>query len=217
MVKLQTWNYLSIHNIKRRLINDNYCITKRKSRKNFLSKIIKKKIIKQPILDSRKLKIQISNDIEIILLKSIDVIKFVENGYASIGIVGSDILEESNFDNFIEMLDLNTGICHFALAALPNTSLQDIKIVASKYPIISKKILNDLNLNCRIVKMEGSLELAPLVNYADAIIDIVETGETLRVNGLQIVKLLNKISTKIIVSKNNQDNKRIKEIINLFK
>lgn len=183
----------------------------------FYQKLLKKEIIKQPILDSRKLKIQISNDIEIILLKSIDVIKFVENGYASIGVVGSDVLEEFNFDNFVEMLDLNTGLCHFALAALPNTSMQDIKIVASKYPIISKKILNDLNLNCSIVKMEGSLELAPLVNYADAIIDIVETGETLRANGLQIVKLLHKISTKIIVSKNNKDNNRIKEIINLFK
>ena len=183
----------------------------------FYQKLLKKEIIKQPILGSRKLKIQISNDIEIILLKSIDVIKFVENGYASIGVVGSDVLEEFNFDNFVEMLDLNTGLCHFALAALPNTSMQDIKIVASKYPIISKKILNDLNLNCSIVKMEGSLELAPLVNYADAIIDIVETGETLRANGLQIVKLLHKISTKIIVSKNNKDNNRIKEIINLFK
>ena len=65
--------------------------------------------------------------------------------------------------------------------------------------------------------MEGSLEVAPLVNYADAIIDIVETGETLRENGLQIVKLLNKISTKIIVSKYNQNDKRIIKILNLFK
>lgn len=185
--------------------------------KIFYQNLFKKNIIKQPFLDSRKLKIPISNDIEIILLKSFDVIKFVENGYANIGIVGSDILEESNFDNIVEMSDLNSGICHFALATLPNTSMQDIKIVASKYPIISKKILNDLKLNCKIVKMEGSLEVAPLVNYADAIIDIVETGETLRENGLQIVKLLNKISTKIIVSKYNQNDKRIIKIINLFK
>lgn len=192
-------------------------LSKGRIEKRFYQTLIDKKIINEKINETRNLKIKINKDYEIILIRSNDVIKFVEMGFADIGVVGSDILEECKNDNVTEILDLKTGICNFALASLPQSKINNINLVATKYPKISKKLLDEMNLNCKIVKMDGSLELAPLINYADAIIDLVETGNTLKANGLKVIKVLKPISTRLICKKDNVKNKEIKRLIKNLK
>lgn len=164
-------------------------------------------------LNSRKLVFDLNGEYNIILVKASDVINLVSNDYADIGIVGSDTIEEMCKENIIELFDLNIGICKFVLATTPERRIKDIKVIATKYPNISKRLLAESKLNARIIKMDGSLELAPIINYADAIIDLVETGNTLRENGLITKKEYQQISTKIISRKENKENAEVKKLI----
>jgi ATP phosphoribosyltransferase len=184
---------------------------------NFYKMLLEKNISKNIIDPKRNLKINIENKYEILLVKSIDVIKLVSEKYANIGIVGSDTIEETNNNNIKELLNLNTGKCTFALASTEKTKLENIKIIATKYPNITKRLIKELEINPKIIKMEGSLELAPLINYADAIVDLVETGNTLKANGLIILKNLEQISTRIITNYENENNEEINEFIKKIK
>lgn len=184
---------------------------------NFYKMLLEKNISKNIIDPKRNLKINIENKYEILLVKSIDVIKLVSEKYANIGIVGSDTIEETNNNNIKELLNLNTGKCTFALASTEKTKLENIKLIATKYPNITKRLIKELEINPKIIKMEGSLELAPLINYADAIVDLVETGNTLKANGLIILKNLEQISTRIITNYENENNEEINEFIKKIK
>ena len=178
----------------------------------FYEKLVNNQVIDRYDLKSRKLETDIS-EYEFYSLKSDDIITLLSDKYIDIGIVGSDIIKEKNNNNIIELLALQIGLCSFMLATPPNTDLNSIKKVATKYPIISKELLKSINLDCEIRKMNGSLEIAPRLNYADAIIDLVETGNTLRANGLEEKVRFNNVSAKIVSRKDNKEDIKIKKFI----
>ncbi|GAJ27455.1 ATP phosphoribosyltransferase [Liquorilactobacillus sucicola DSM 21376 = JCM 15457] len=123
-------------------------------------------------------------------------------GVVDVGIVGSDILEEQQNEQY-ELLDLEVGKCQFVLAstAVFDVNSPERKIIGTKYPIITKKYFESLGQDVEIVKIEGSVELAPLIGLADAIVDITETGTTLRENNLYVFDYLNKVSTRLVVNR----------------
>lgn len=142
------------------------------------------------------------NDYEVVLAKAADVITYVEHGVCDIGIVGRDTIVE-NGKSFYEMMDLNLGKCDFALATKKGTDFFDgfnTKRVASKYPNVTKAYFESKGMDVKIIKIEGSVELAPLLNLADGIVDIVETGTTLKENGLEVVEKIMPISARVIVN-----------------
>jgi len=151
----------------------------------------------------RKLLFCIGNaDIEIVLAKAADVITYVEHGVCDVGIVGEDTIMEHG-SNFYELLDLGFGKCRFALAGPVGKNFYDgysHKIIASKYPNVAKSYFTSRGVDVEIVKIEGSVELAPLLGLADAIVDIVETGSTLVANGLEVYETIAEISARLIVN-----------------
>lgn len=154
---------------------------------------------------SRKL-IYYSPDLKFrfIMVKPKDVPTYVEHGVADLGIVGKDVLLEENKELY-EILDLNFGNCVMAVAGLPNkkdhwqqaSSLR----VATEYPNITRKYFNSLGLAVELVKLNGSVELGPLVGLADLIVDIVESGRTLKDNGLIVFAEILEISAKLVVNR----------------
>ena len=142
----------------------------------------------QVINKGRRLILPIGNgEIEVVLAKAADVITYVEHGVCDLGVVGKDtILEQGRI--FYELLDLGFGKCRFALAAPKGKDFYQgyaEKTIATKYPNVTKNFFEKKGMDVRIIKIEGSVELAPLVGLSDGIVDIVETGSTLKENGLE--------------------------------
>lgn len=149
----------------------------------------------------RKLILRPGPDLEVVLAKSMDVITYVDQGVCDIGVVGKDNLMERP-GNYYEVMDLGFGSCHFALAAHKDgpTSPYQVKRVASKYTHVSHQYFAGLGLDVEVIKIEGSVELAPLLDLACAIVDIVQTGNTLRENGLVEIDQIAEISARLIVN-----------------
>ncbi|NDL68675.1 ATP phosphoribosyltransferase [Anaerotalea alkaliphila] len=156
--------------------------------------------------DSRKL-IFVNEELKIkfFLAKATDVPTYVEYGAADIGVVGKDtILEERK--NLYEVLDLGFGKCSMVVAGPPEmgallTHNNAIR-VATKYPNIAKDhFYNKKNQKVEIIKLNGSIELAPLVGLSEVIVDIVETGSTLRENGLVVLEQICPISARVVVNR----------------
>lgn len=127
-------------------------------------------------------------NMEVVLAKAADVITYVENGVCDLGVVGKDTIME-NGRSFYEILDLGFGRCRFALAGKAGVDFfagHNEKTIATKYPNVARKFFEGKDMDIRVIKIEGSVELAPLLGLADAIVDIVETGSTLKENGLVI-------------------------------
>ena len=139
---------------------------------------------------------------EFILAKGPDVTTFLERGAADIGIVGSDILTEHESTQY-ELLDLGVGKCQFVLASTADFDpvVPRRKIIGTKYPLITQRYFDRLGQDVEIIKIEGSVELAPLTGLADAIVDITETGTTIRENHLQIYDYLQPVSTRLVVNR----------------
>ncbi|MDO7805163.1 ATP phosphoribosyltransferase [Lactiplantibacillus pentosus] len=139
---------------------------------------------------------------EFILAKGPDVTTFLERGAADIGIVGSDILTEHESTQY-ELLDLGVGKCQFVLASTADFDpvAPRRKIIGTKYPLITQRYFDRLGQDVEIIKIEGSVELAPLTGLADAIVDITETGTTIRENHLQIYDYLQPVSTRLVVNR----------------
>lgn len=140
--------------------------------------------------------------IKMIYVKAVDVTTYVEQGAADVGIVGKDNILESSADLY-ELLDLKLGICKFSIASLHEKTLQKgipVK-VATKYPVVTKQYFKKLGIPVEIIKLNGSVELAPIIGLADYILDIVETGNTIRENGLSIIADVDEISTRLVVNK----------------
>ncbi|MTV81689.1 ATP phosphoribosyltransferase [Secundilactobacillus folii] len=139
---------------------------------------------------------------ETILVKGPDVLTYLNNGSVHLGIVGSDILEEQNNTQYA-MLDLGVGRCRFVLASTSQFDPQQVrrKIIATKYPNITKRYFQSIGEDVEIIRIEGSVELAPLIGLADAIVDITETGTTLRENNLHVYAELQPVSTKLVVNR----------------
>ena len=138
------------------------------------------------------------------LAKPSDVPTYVEYGVADIGVVGKDTLLEEN-RNLYEVLDLGYGACKMCVCgpeeARDLLKRNEIIRVASKYPVIAKNYFqNKKNQSVEIIKLNGSVELAPVVGLADVIVDIVETGSTLRENGLTVLEEVCPLSTRIVVN-----------------
>ncbi|RYL94578.1 ATP phosphoribosyltransferase [Sporolactobacillus sp. Y61] len=149
----------------------------------------------------RKLIIDLKSEpFRFILAKPVDVPTYVEYGAADIGIAGKDVLLESGRDVY-EMVDLGISKCHMAVAGLPGhrTSQPYLKI-ATKYPNIASDYYRRRGEQIDLIALNGSIELAPIVGLADAIVDIVSTGKTLRDNGLVEFDRLIEISSRLIVN-----------------
>lgn len=160
-------------------------------------------------------------DIEVVLAKAADVITYVEHGVCDLGVVGEDTIMEHG-GKFYEIADLGFGKCKFALAVKKGTDFfagYGVKTVATKYPNVTRGYFEGMGIDVDIVKIEGSVELAPLVGLADGIVDIVETGTTLKENGLEVFRDVAPISARLIVNtvsvKLKQE--RILEIVDLIK
>ena len=141
-------------------------------------------------------------DYDIVLAKAADVITYIENGVCDVGIVGKDTIEESN-RHFYEIMDLGIGKCKFALAAPKGSNFYagySVKCVASKYPEIARRFFAQKAMDVKIIKIEGSVELAPLLGLADGIVDIVESGKTLVEHGLEVIEDIMPISARVIVN-----------------
>lgn len=142
------------------------------------------------------------NRFEVVLAKAADVITYVEHGVCDLGVVGKDTIIE-NGSSFYEVLDLGFGKCKFALAAPKGTDFYSgyaSKTIATKYPNVARSFFEGKGMDVKIIKMEGSVELAPLLGLSDAIIDIVETGSTLKENGLEVIEKVCDISARLIVN-----------------
>ena len=140
--------------------------------------------------------------LDAVLAKAPDVITYVEHGVCDLGIVGKDtILEQGR--SFYEVLDLGFGRCRFALAVREGSDFYGTyktRRVASKYPNVTRAFFEKKGMDVSIIKIEGSVELAPILNLADAIVDIVETGATLRENGLVPIEDVAEVSARLIVN-----------------
>lgn len=194
-------------------------ITKGRIEKKFCELLKNTNYDIEPIINKdRKLMIKTKDDLEIVFAKSNDVLNFVNNGITDVGIVGKDTLLESDLYNFYELLDLQTGRCKFCLAAYPSYKTEKFnrkKMIATKYPEIAKRFFERKNEDIEIVKLDGSVELGPVVGMADAIVDIVETGNTLKANGLEVIEEICDISTRLIVNKKSIREKT-EEIYNMI-
>jgi len=166
----------------------------------------------------RELQVNIDDKLQIIFAKSNDVVTFIEHGIVDIGIVGSDTLMENSFKDYYEFLDLEIGKCRFALCSYPeyrNFNLNRRKKIATKYPNVTKSYFESKDEDVEIIKLEGSVELGPVVGLTDAIVDIVETGATLEANGLEIIEKVADVSTRLICNKTKFKYKK-EEILNLI-
>lgn len=154
--------------------------------------------------DSRKLVYNNSNkNIDFIFVKPCDVVTYVEKGVADLGIVGKDTILEDNKDIY-EVLDLDFGNCRFVIAGFEDQSLikkNQILTIATNYPSYVESVFKDKGQQIEVIKLGGAVELAPLMGLSEVIVDIVETGNTLKDNGLVVLEDLDPISARLIVNK----------------
>ncbi|MDQ0298294.1 ATP phosphoribosyltransferase [Salibacterium salarium] len=151
--------------------------------------------------DSRKLIIEAPDaNMRFILAKPMDVPTYVEHGVADIGVAGKDTMIEEERDVY-EVLDLNISECYMAVAGLPGYEKTDINPkVASKYPNLATQYFKEQGEQVEIIKLNGSIEIAPLVGLADRIVDIVSSGQTLKENGLVELEKMVSITSRLIVN-----------------
>ena len=157
-----------------------------------------------PVRDpGRRLIHEIPNyPLDAVLSKAPDVITYVEQGVCDLGIVGKDTILEKG-GSFYEVLDLGFGRCRFALAVKEGTDFYKgykTRRIASKYPNVAKRVFAKTGMEVDIIKIEGSVELAPILGLTDAIVDIVETGATLKANGLVPIETVADVSARLIVN-----------------
>ena len=156
------------------------------------------------------------DDVKILILRATDVPTYVEHGAADLGVSGKDVLLEHGGRGFYEPLDLNIGCCRLMVAARVNAPAVTGRLkVASKFVNVAKRYYAEKGEQVEIIKLYGSMELAPLVGLADCIVDLVDTGNTLKANGLQPTELIANISSRLIVNKASMKIKhqRIQDII----
>ena len=167
---------------------------------DFVSYLEKYKLYKysKVLKDESRALYTIVDDIRFIFAKGPDVPVYVERGVADIGIVGSDIIEEEVF-SYLNVSGLPFGQCHFALAGPPD--VEHFNTVASKYTNIARKYFNAKQQPVTLIHLNGSVELAPILGLADGIVDIVQTGNTLRDNGLIEYEKILDVQARLIANK----------------
>lgn len=160
--------------------------------------------VPEDIDSSRKLILRTPHgEIDFILAKPVDVPTYVEYGVADLGIVGKDVLVEADRDLY-ELLDLGIGICKMSVAGLPDTPVHgSMPRVASKYPRIATEYFRGRGQQVEVIFLNGSVELAPLIGLAERIVDVVESGRTLRENGLVVQEDIMDISTRLVANRSS--------------
>jgi ATP phosphoribosyltransferase len=153
---------------------------------------------------------------EFVFMKGSDLIPYVAQGVLDVAITGSDILLESD-QELSELAELPFGVCRMSVCAKEPLQFEGGRRVrsATTYPVIAKRYFSELGVDVDIVPLNGSVELAPLLGLADAIVDIVETGETLRANGLNEYEKIIDISARFFTSECTLKRKRV-EVIRLL-
>ena len=152
---------------------------------------------------SRKLILPTNHShIHLVIIRATDVPTFVEYGAADLGIAGKDVLLEYNSEGLYEPLDLGISRCRLMTAGPKGVALTRGRIrVATKYVETAKRWFAQQGVQAEIIKLYGSMELAPLVGLADCIVDLVDTGNTLKANGLEQRDLIMEISARLVVNK----------------
>ncbi len=171
-------------------------------------------------LKSRKLILDTNlDDIKVIVIRASDVPIFVQHGAADLGIAGKDVLLEHGADGVFELLDLGISKCRLMVASKENQSLNKSTLkVATKYIKSAKEYFFSKGQQVEVIKLSGAMELAPIVGLSDCIVDLVDTGNTLKANNLVPIDLIHNISSRLIVNsaafntKHSQINDWIKSI-----
>ncbi|MBR3740318.1 MAG: ATP phosphoribosyltransferase [Clostridia bacterium] len=142
------------------------------------------------------------NGVRYLLVKPSDVAIYVEYGAADIGVVGKDILLDGNPDVY-ELLDLGIGKCRICVAGSEDyvEDRETVLRVATKFTTVAKKYYSSLNREIQIIKLNGSIELAPILGLTDVIVDIVESGRTLKENHLKVLETIVPISARLIANR----------------
>lgn len=169
--------------------------------------------------DTRKLVVyDLKNDLRFVLVKPADVPIYVYRGVADLGIAGKDTLLEAGLPLY-EMLDLKYAKCKISVAGYENRKhdkiTSHITRVATKYPRVAKMFYDEKGEDIEIIKLNGSIELAPILDLSDVIVDIVESGATLRENGLCVLEDICEASARLVVNQVSLKTKsqRIKPLI----
>lgn len=141
-------------------------------------------------------------NVQFIVLRGSDVPTYIIRGAADIGVSGKDMLLESGADSVYELLDLNISKCRLMTAAMVGKEMPTARVrVASKFTNIAKRYCADRGIQADVIKLYGAMELAPVLDLADMIVDIVDTGNTLRANGLEPIELIANVSSRLVVNK----------------
>ncbi len=153
-------------------------------------------------LASRKLILDTNlEDIKVIVIRASDVPVFVQHGAADFGIAGKDVLLEHGADGVFELLDLGISKCRLMVASKKNQDLNKSTLkVATKYVKSAKKYFFSKGQQVEVIKLSGAMELAPIVGLADCIVDLVDSGNTLKANNLVSLDLIHDISSRLIVN-----------------
>jgi ATP phosphoribosyltransferase len=153
-------------------------------------------------LESRKLILDTTlSDVKVIVIRASDVPVFVQHGAADIGISGKDVLLEHGANGIFELLDLGISKCRLMVASKKDQDLNKSTLkVATKYVKSAKKYFYNQGKQVEVIKLYGAMELAPIVGLSDCIVDLVDTGNTLKANNLVPVELIQEISSRLIVN-----------------
>lgn len=169
---------------------------------------------------SRKLILDTSDPgIKLVIIRASDVPTYVEYGAADIGVAGKDVLMEYGSDGLYEPLDLRIACCRLMVAGRPGANKSASRLrVATKYVTTTRRYFAEQGTQVEVIKLYGSMELAPLVGLADCIVDVVDTGKTLKANGLEPLEHIADISSRLIVNKAAMKMKhaRVKTFIRLM-
>ena len=151
----------------------------------------------------RKLILQTTrDDVQLVIIRATDVPTFVEYGAADLGIAGKDVLIEHGAESLYEPLDLGIACCRLMTATRKNAPPISGRVrVATKFVKITERYFANLGIQAEIIKLYGSMELAPLVGLADCIVDLVDTGNTLKANDMEPRDLIMNISSRLVVNK----------------
>lgn len=155
----------------------------------------------EDIHHSRKLIFQTTNpDVNFLILRASDVPTYVEHGAADIGVAGKDVLMEYNASVY-ELLDLKIAKCRLMTAGIAGQTLPSRRLrIATKYANVARQYFANKGMQVDIIKLYGSMELAPLVGLGDLIVDVVDTGNTLRANGLEPLNEICQVSSRLIAN-----------------
>lgn len=159
------------------------------------------------------------DDVKLVIIRASDVPTYVQYGAADVGVAGKDVLMEHGGEGVYEPLDLNIACCKLMVAGPVNETKIDGRMrIATKYVKSAREYFATKGEQVEIIKLYGSMELAPLVGLADRIVDVVDTGNTLKANGLEPLEHIANISSRLIVNKASMKMKheRVKRFIDLI-